>query len=167
MNDEPVYEIVPGYKRFFHRFGHFWKNYPSARKPDRRDWHCHLRQCTVCRKVEYESFALFGDKKWHDLSDDTGCMPWEWQDLRKAAIFTGLTSPEEIQAKWDADKARRRKDFDKVMAVNPEFAATGTPEQMDSLFESFEQLFDVLDIKNYSVTQKKRLREDMLALMKK
>ena len=98
MNDEPVYKIIPVYKRFFHRFGHFWKKYPAARRPDRHDWFCNLRQCTVCRKVEYESFALFGDKKWHDINylGEGGAQPWELPDIKKAVVFNGLLSWEEL-----------------------------------------------------------------------
>ena len=155
-------------KKFLHRFGHFWKEYPVARKPSRADWFCHLRQCTVCRRVEYLSFATFGDKKWHDINVGGGCWEHELKGIREAAVHNGLVSFEELARQkadeWNRARGERRKNFDAVMK---DLKMHDTPREMDGLFEAFETLFDVLDIKNYTDEQKQRLREDMLSIKNK
>lgn len=77
-------------KSFFHRWCHFWETNLSATKPDRTDWFCHLRKCEICNKVEYESFNIFGDKKWHDIYDTTGCWDSEYKEILKSAKHIGF-----------------------------------------------------------------------------
>lgn len=94
-------------KRWLHRWFHFWEEYPYCRKPDRSDWFCRLRQCTVCRRVEYHSFGTFGDGKWYGLDDATGSQPWELTDINISARHIGLIKDEIQQEKTEKTELRQ------------------------------------------------------------
>lgn len=70
-----------------HQRFHFWQNCGDPYTgvvhfaPVDGEGFCILRRCTHCGVVQYNSFNTFGDKKWHDLWDDEGCV-WELEHSR-------------------------------------------------------------------------------------
>lgn len=65
---------------------HFWTEIFPAVRPDRRDWFCQLRHCR-CGEIQYNAFALCGDKKWHNIEDKTGCM---WDSEHEGIVISAV-----------------------------------------------------------------------------